>query len=288
MEKVSIKSIKGRIKSVKNIQKLTRAMMLVAAAKLSKAEANIKKARPYSQRLQEIINDIAGRAEKNHPFLATRKQEHELVVIISSERGLCGSFNTNILKEGDNYIKKSEVRSLESGVGESLLLLVGKKASEHFRNETGIIGQYPMPEKEIERVSQDLADIITKGYLAGKFDKVSLVYNEFTSIFRQKPQIFQLIPFIPKEKQKFGSDYIYEPDSVTCLDTIFSLYFRFQIFRILLESLAAEYAARMLAMGNATKNAENLIKELLLTFNQVRQAGITKEITEIVSASEAL
>lgn len=280
MAKVSTRFIKGRIKSVKNIQNLTRAMMLVASSKLVKAEHNIKNARPYAAKLLEIIQDIATRAEKDHPFLIERKQEKQLVIIISSERGLCGSFNTNVLKKGDDYLKDRK--------DEALVLTIGKKASVYFGKKIEIIRQYHIVEKEVMKLSEELADYITSGYLSGKFDKVSLIYNEFISVFRQKPQIFQLLPFIAKEKEKFTSDYIYEPAKEACLNKIFSLFFRFQIFRIFLESLAAEYAARMLAMGNATKNAENLIKELFLTYNQARQAGITKEITEITSASEAL
>lgn len=280
MAKVSTRFIKTRIKSIKNIQNLTRAMMLVASSKLVKAEQNIKKARPYAAKLLEIIQDIATRAEKNHSFLIERKQEKELVIIISSEGGLCGSFNTNVLEKGDDYLKDRK--------DETFVLTIGKKASIYFGKKVEIIRQYHIVEKEVMKLSEELADYITSGYLSGRFDKVSLIYNEFISIFCQKPQIFQLLPFIAKKKEKFTFDYIYEPAKEACLDKIFSLFFRFQIFRIFLESLAAEYAARMLAMGNATKNAENLIKELFLTYNQARQAGITKEITEITSASEAL
>lgn len=279
MAKVSIRFIKGKIRSVKNIQKLTRAMMLVASSKFIKAERNIKKIRPYAIGLQEIIQDIATR-EKDHPFLIKRKEAKELVIIISAERGLCGSFNTNVLKEGENFLKSSNL--------EVSLLTIGKKASLYFKKRAPIIRQYPMPEKEPMELSKELADYITGGYLKGEFDKVSLVYNEFISIFRQRPQILQLIPFISHKKGKFSSDYIYEPDKETCLNTIFPLFFRFQIFRVFLESLAGEYAARMLAMENATKNAEDIIKNLFLTYNQARQAGITKEITEITSASSAL
>jgi len=280
MAGVSTRFIKGRIKSIKNIQKITRAMMLVACAKLAKAEANIKKAGPYAMRLQEIIQDIATRAERNHPFLMERKQKRELVIVVSSERGLCGSFNTNVLKEADNFLKN---RNLEV-----FLLTVGKKGFEHFKKRARIIRQYRMPEKGALEVAGEIGDYITNGYLSFEWDKVSLIYNEFTSMFRQKPRIFQLIPFIPKERQKWTYDYIYEPDANTCFSSIFPLYFKFQIFRVLLSSYAAECAARMLAMDNATRNAENLIKELFLTFNQARQAKITKEITEITSASEAL
>lgn len=279
MAKVSIRFIKGKIRSVKNIQKLTRAMMLVASSKLIKVEKNIKKIRPYAISLQEIINDIATR-EENHPFLIKKKQERELIIIISGERGLCGSFNTNVLKEGENLLKSSNL--------EVLLFTIGKKASLYFKKRAHIIRQYPMPEREPMKLAEELADYIKGGYLKGEFDKVSLVYNEFISIFRQRPQRFQLIPFVSHGREKFSSPYIYEPDRETCLNTIFSLFFKFQIFRAFLESQGGEYASRMIAMENATKNAGDLIKKLFLTYNQARQESITKEITEITSASSAL
>lgn len=280
MAKRSIRFIKERIKSIKNIQKLTRAMMLIASCKLIKAERDLKKARPYALRAEEIINDIATRAEKKHPFLIERNPLKELIIIISSERGLCGSFNTNVLKEADNLLKQSRL--------EVSLLTIGKKASLYFRKTSKIIKEYPLPEKEPMKFAEELAEYIKESYILRNFDKISFLYNEFISIFYQKPKHLELLPFIPPLKKRSVTDYIYEPDYETCLNKIFSIYFRSQIKRIFLESLAAEYASRMLAMENATKNAENLIKELFLIYNQLRQATITKEITEITSTSEAL
>ncbi|MEW6102974.1 MAG: ATP synthase F1 subunit gamma [bacterium] len=282
MASISTKFIKGRIKSIRNIQKITRAMMLVSCAKLSKVERIIKQIRPYSNRIFDIMEDIALKSEKKHPFLMEREIENELLIILTSKRGLCGSFNTNIIRAAEEYIKNAS--------SNILLLIIGKRGEMFFKNKDYKIMEIEsLLEKETELVSGRIAKRIMTGYLSFEFDKVTLIYNEFISVFRQVPKITSLIPIIPKEPQSlFVSDYIYEPDYGVCLDSIFSLYFRFQLLRIFFESLAAEHAARMIAMENATKNAENLIKELFLTFNQTRQAGITKEITEIVSAGEAI
>ncbi|MEW6007441.1 MAG: ATP synthase F1 subunit gamma [bacterium] len=280
--KVAVRFIKQRIKSVRNIQKITRAMMLVSCAKLSKVEHIIKQIRPYSNKISEIMADVSLRAEKKHPFLMEREIKNELLIILTSKRGLCGSFNANIIRASEEYIKNAS--------SNILLLIIGKRGEIFFKKKPYRIMEIEsLLEKETELVSGRIAKRIMNSYLSFEFDKVTLIYNEFISVFRQKPKIISLIPIIPKEPQSlFVSDYIYEPDYGACLDSIFSLYFRFQLLRIFFESLAAEHSARMVAMENATRNAEGLIKGLFLTFNQARQAGITKEITEIVSAGEAL
>ncbi|HAW50156.1 TPA: ATP synthase F1 subunit gamma [bacterium] len=282
MAKVSVRHIKARIKTIKNIQKMTRSMMLVAAAKFAKAQIKTEHARPYAHRLKEIMQDIALRASKNHPYLIEREVKNELAVIITSNRGLCGSFNTNLILCAEKYINE-----VSSNIN---LLLVGKRGIFHFRKKGfPIISEYIFPEKDIEGVSYEIANKAEKGFLSCEFDRVVLIYNEFVSVFRQKSTVYKLIPVTPKEPEKrFISDYIYEPDPITCLEAIFSLYFKYEIYEVFLESIASENAARMLAMDNATKNAEGLAKELFFTFNQARQAGVTKEITEIVTTGEVL
>ena len=280
----SVRDIKTRVGSIKNIQDITKTMMLVAAAKLSKAESAITRLRPYARRLNEMIADIKLRAEISHPLLSERKVKKEFVLVVASERGLCGGFNSKIIRKAEDYFAKENT--------ERRLVLIGKKASSYFGKadkDYPIVKEYHIPDK----VSFDFAKIIgeelVKDYMNERFDRFVVVYNEFKSVFRQEQVTEQLLPIIPKPStSKFAADYIYEPSAMNILDSLLPAHFNYQIYRILLESAAAEHAARMTAMEQATTNAKERIKELILTFNRARQASITSEIAEIVTTTMAL
>ncbi|MDI6752441.1 MAG: ATP synthase F1 subunit gamma [bacterium] len=280
----SVRDIKTRVGSIKNIQDITKTMMLVAAAKLSKAESAITRLRPYARRLNEMITDIKLRAEISHPLLLERKVKKEFVLVVTSERGLCGGFNSKIIRKAEDYFEKENI--------ERRLVLIGKKAISYFGKvdkDYPIVKEHQVPDK----VSFDFAKIIgeelVKDYINERFDRFVVVYNEFKSVFRQEQVTEQLLPIIPKKPaSKFTADYIYEPSATDILDSLLPAHFNYQIYRILLESAAAEHAARMTAMEQATTNAKERIKELILTFNRARQASITSEIAEIVTTTMAL
>ena len=278
----SVRDIKTRVGSIKNIQDITKTMMLVAAAKLSKAESAITRLRPYARRLDEMMADIKLRAEIRHPLLSERKVKKEFVLVVTSERGLCGGFNSKIIRKAEGYFGKENI--------ERRLVLIGKKGSIYFgKRDYRIIKEYKIPDKVSFDFAKTIGDELTRGYIEERFDRFVAVYNEFKSVFRQEQVAEQLLPIVPKTPDsKFVHDYIYEPSAMSILDSILPAHFNYQIYRILLESAAAEHAARMTAMEQATTNAKERIKELLLTFNRARQASITSEIAEIVTTTMAL
>lgn len=278
----SVRDIKTRVGSIKNIQDITKTMMLVAAAKLSKAESAITRLRPYARRLNEMMADIKLRAEISHPLLSKRKEKKEFVLVVTSERGLCGGFNSKIIRKAEAYFSKENI--------ERRLVLIGKKGSSYFgKRDYPIITEYQIPDKVSFEFAKTIGDELVKDYIEERFDRFVVVYNEFKSVFRQEQVTEQLLPIVPKEPaSKFVHDYIYEPSAMDILDSLLPAHFNYQIYRILLESAAAEHAARMTAMEQATTNAKERIKELILTFNRARQASITSEIAEIVTTTMAL
>lgn len=278
----SVRDIKTRVGSIKNIQDITKTMMLVAAAKLSKAESRITRLRPYAKRLNEMMGDIKLRAEISHPLLSERKVKKEFVLVITSERGLCGGFNSKIIRKAEGYFGKENI--------ERKLVLIGKKGSIYFgKRDREIVKEYQIPDKVSFEFARTIGNEMVTGYIEERFDRFVAVYNEFKSVFRQEQVAEKLLPIIPKPlAAKFVHDYIYEPSAEDILDSLLPAHFNYQIYRILLESQAAEHAARMTAMEQATTNAKERIKELILTFNRARQASITSEIAEIVTTTMAL
>jgi F-type H+-transporting ATPase subunit gamma len=278
MATTSMREIKARTKSIKNIRQITRAMMLVAAAKLGKAESAVKRIRPYIKRLSEFSADVAVRAEPGrHPLLFERPKERELLLVITSDRGLCGGFNTNLLKEATAYIE-----------GEPELVIIGKKGFEYFRRRGYRIAErHPMPDRIEPSFSEKIAYQIFDGYIKERFDRVVIIFSKFISAFKQQPTVKVLLP-LPKAEPKNLHDYIYEQPPYSILDQIFREYLKFHILWALIESQAAEHAARMCAMEQATNNAKKMLDELFHSFNQARQASITSEIAEVVTAVEAM
>jgi F-type H+-transporting ATPase subunit gamma len=285
----TLRDIKNRIVGVKSTQKITRAMKMIATAKLRGAQQRIIGARPYANKIGEMLSRLAADDSlQNNPFFFARPVKNICVVVITADRGLCGAFNTNIIKEATSYINE-ELKN-ESSVS---VYTLGKKATEYFsrRNysiDGKIVGLFST--LEYQSALQLYNDLIPK-YLNGEIDKIVLVYNEFVSMIQQRIVKVQLlpIPFISENKEvKASANYLFEPDQLSIFESLIPKHLKVQIWRALLESNAAELSARMTAMDNATTNAQELIRSLNLTYNKERQAAITKEILEIVSGANAL
>lgn len=263
---------------------------MIATAKLRGAQQRIVGARPYANKIGEMLSRLAADDSlQTNPFFAARAVKKICVVVTTADRGLCGAFNTNIIREATSYI--NEELNNESLVS---VFTLGKKASEFFgkRNyniEGKIVGLFGS--LEYQSTIQLYNDLVPK-YLSGEIDKVVLVYNEFVSMIQQRIVKVQLlpVPFISenKEEKAFTANYIFEPDQLSIFQSLIPKHLKVQIWRALLESNAAELSARMTAMDNATTNAQELIRSLNLTYNKERQAAITKEILEIVSGANAL
>ena len=287
----SLKDIKKRIGTVKNTQQITKAMKMVSAAKLRRAQEAVVAARPYADKMADVLSSLALREDADsHPLLAERGKGKALIVLITGDRGLCGGFNTNISKAAERFIR-------EKGEGfESYeLLIVGRKGNDYLKRRAGLeiakvhenlvgTGQVSYPIGAL--LGQEVIDL----YRNGDYDGVFLVYNAFQSAMTQVQTVTQLLPIVPKEVEEGAqvSDYIYEPNATEVLEEILPKHIEVQIFRSLLESSASEHGARMTAMDSASKNASEMIDKLTLQYNRARQASITKELLEIISGAESI
>lgn len=286
----TLKEIRTRISAVKSIQKITKAMKMVAAAKLKKAQDKILSTRPYASKLDELFYHVISLTDiASNKFLEEREIKSQLVVTISSDRGMCGAFNTNLLKFAANYINKSETQTK--------VVTIGKKSSDFFRKRNySIIKSYDHIFNDLTiEFSNSIVDIIVKGYLEKEYDKVVIIYNEFKSVVKQNVIKFDFLPFKFEntdkrnfENHRFETDFIYEPDINDILDYLIPKQLNIQFLKSLLESNAAEQGARMTSMETATNNAADLIRGLGIVYNKARQASITTELLEIVAGAEAL
>jgi F-type H+-transporting ATPase subunit gamma len=285
----SLRDIRRRIRSVKNTRQITKAMKVVAASKLRRAQEQIVAARPYAQKLMDVMASLAARVDRErHPLLARRDVRKVELVIITGDRGLAGAFNSNILREADRLLR----RETEQG-HEPRLNLIGRKGRDYYRRRS-----YPRDQEVVGvfggqvdyKVARDASKELVEQYAKGEFDRLYLVYNEFKNALQQQVKVEQLLPIEPGNVPEgtVAVDYIYEPDAEQILGALLPKYVEIEIFRALLESQAAELGARMTAMDNATRNASDLISALTLQFNRARQATITKELMEIIGGAEAL
>ncbi|MFQ5708330.1 MAG: ATP synthase F1 subunit gamma [bacterium] len=283
----ALRDIKRRIASVHSTQQITKAMKMVAAAKLRKAQDRLINARPYAYRLGQLLAHVAAKEERDfHPLLTEREAQNVSYLVVTADRGLCGSFNSNVIRRA-----RAEIATQKSEVGVQVIA-VGRKGFEHFsRRDYTVVEKFTnfLDELKFMHATQ-IADLIGKSYQAQKTDRVFAVYNEFKSAGTQRVVVEQLLPIQPElpESDKFLADYLYEPSVGRILDEICPKNLNIQLWRILLESYAAEQGARMVAMETATENAQEMIHDLTLFYNKVRQASITKEIAEIVGGAEAL
>jgi F-type H+-transporting ATPase subunit gamma len=283
----SLRDIRRKIKSVKNTQQITKAMKMVAAARLRRAQGRIVSARPFAQKMEQLMADLLARieGEENHPLFVKREGPRRLLVLMTSDKGLCGAFNTNLIREAVRYIRKY-------GAENVTLYIVGRKGRDYFRRVGVRIG------KDYVNISNNLgflhAEIIVKdvleAYAAEPFAAVDVLYNEFKSVVQQKVTVKPLLPLTAVQGGPAGTqtDFLYEPAKEKLIEGLIPRFLKAQVFRQLLESAASELGARMAARENATRNASELIDSLTLTLNRTRQASITKEILEVVSGAEAL
>jgi F-type H+-transporting ATPase subunit gamma len=283
----SLKQIKRRISSVKSTQQITRAMKMVAAARLRRAQENILKARPYSNKLKQVIRELAEHADPTlHPLLAVRPAQEIGMVVVTSDRGLAGSFNTNIIKRAVREIENAQRTNPRIQ-----LVTIGRKGTDFFRKRGyDIIQSHTQLFQNLHfGVASSIGESLIDLYVREKLDRIYLIYNEFKSALQQFVVVEQLLPIIPEEApMRQGIDFLYEPDAQAVLSGVLPLYVNMQMWRVFLESNAAEHGARMTAMENATNNASDLIESLTLTYNKARQAAITKELLEVVSGAEGL
>ncbi len=284
----SLRELRTKVKSVKSTQQITKAMKLVAAARLNKAQERIMAARPFADRMERLLSEIAylnraGGGSLDHPFLQKRLSDRIDLVLVTADRGLCGAFNTNVIRAAQNAIA-------EKGWPEVHLTTIGSKA-------TGFFKRRPQPKKFQTTLLQalapesirEIATSIAADFISGEFDAVYVLYNEFKSIIAQRVTLDRLLPLERPEVDEAAPavEYIFAPGPEQILPELLPKHIEFQIYRVLLESAAAEQGARMTAMEAATKNASEMISHLTLTYNRIRQASITKEIIEIVSGAAA-
>jgi F-type H+-transporting ATPase subunit gamma len=292
----NLKAIRSRIGSVKNTQKITKAMKMVAAARLRRAQQAITELRPYAVKTMEVLSSVAARAgdDEVHPLLARRAAKKVLIVVLTSDRGLAGAFNANINKAAFRKWK-----DLESEGVQVSFAVIGRKARDFFRRRdakiefdfTGVFENLSVAK------AGEIGRAIVAEYNVDGHDAVYLVYNEFKSAISQKVVFEPLVPITPHaaevtegEATSGGAsvDFIYEPDKRALLDRLLPMYVEVEVYRALLESIASEHGARMTAMDNATKNASEMINRLTLVYNRARQAAITTELMEIIGGAEAL
>ena len=280
----NLKDIRDRIKSVKSIQKVTKAMKMVAAAKMRRAQENMEKARPYNHRLIEIIQHLLPSVERSMlPLLEVRDVKRIAYVVVTSDRGLAGSFNSSILRKAHNDIDKFGKENVD-------IFCIGKKAKDYFKSrQYNIIESYSDFWNDLNfNQSMKIGSTIINHFLDLSVDEIRVVYNEFVNVATQATITEKLLPIELNDEELSDTDYLYEPSKKKIVKSLIPRYLNAQVWKYLLESYASEQAARMVAMENATTNSEDMIKNLTLEFNKARQAAITTEMLEIVSGAEAL
>ncbi len=290
----TLRETRNRIVSIRNTSKITQAMRMVAAAKLRRAQDAITSARPYANQLQKILSNLA-KAETDfvHPYFESRETVNSVVlIVVSSDRGLCGAFNTNLLRAATHRME--ELKKQNPGVKIGIVPVGRRAVSAMSKQSHEIIEKYSDIFLKLDfNTAMQISEQASNAFLAGRVDRVEVVYNEFVSVIRQVVRTMQLLPIAPTATEVTADkeravDYIFEPTRADILDVLLPQYLNLQVWKALLDSNAAEQAARMMAMENATTNARDLITSLQLIYNRERQAAITKEMLEIVGGAEAL
>lgn len=289
--------IRRRIKSVKNTQQITRAMKMMSAARLKRAQDRVVAARPFANKMMEVMGDLAARTDEEfrHPLLSQRGDERYLLILITADRGLCGAFNTNLIKAAQAFVQENAGKQFE-------VMPIGRKGRDFFRRRSmeivneyiGLMGKGSVGYDEAVTIASEVIKRFTEDQ---EVDKVFIIYNEFKSVLQQRVVIEQLLP-VSRATESIEdddatravdmTDYIYEQEPGEIFSRLLPRVVETQIFRALLESVASEHGARMTAMDSASKNAGELIASLTLNMNRIRQAAITNEIIEVVSGAAAL
>lgn len=292
----SLQSLRRKIAAFKNTQKITKAMKMVAAAKLKRSQDRILAARPYAHKMRGVLSNLSQRVNRtSHPLLQKREGKKIEILVVTSDRGLCGGFNGNIVRKSSEFIRQCEAQGLSVN-----LSIIGRKGRDYFRRRSWPIRQEwtGIFDKLSFEHAIDIGGDLTENFVRGTFDELYVVYNEFKSAIQQRVIVEKLFPIdaaaefgaapTAAEHSAAGGSYLYEPDESELLNALVPKHFQIQTYRILLESAAAEHGARMAAMDGATRNAGQLIKKVTLYYNKTRQAAITKELMDIVGGAEAL
>ncbi|MEE8329124.1 MAG: ATP synthase F1 subunit gamma [Thermodesulfovibrionia bacterium] len=285
----TLRDIKRRITAVRNTKQITKAMKMIATAKLRKSQSRMLDMRPYADKMNSVIASLSSEGESQHPLITPRQRKTVEIVVITSDKGLCGAFNSNILKGAVNFISEHEKEGFNISIS-----AIGKKASDYFKRRnitmrkswTGLSGKIVY--SDINEISSD----IIENYINEKIDEVFIIYNEFKTVMAQKISVVKLLPMADieasGEAEGMSASFIYEPSREEIFNQLLPKNMEIQVFRAMLESQASEEAARMTAMENATKNADEMIDKLTLQYNKARQASITEELMDIVGGVEAL
>ncbi len=288
----TLSDIKRRIKSVKNTQQITKAMKMVSAAKLRRAQEDIIAARPYADKIQGLVASLSKAAgpETNPLFLKPEPEDGEKtprleLVLMASDRGLCGGFNSTLIRTAERFIRENSSKEIS-------LNLIGKRAFEHFKDRERVKSRALGIARPSYALAEEIATELMDGYLSDGSDEVYMIYSEFKSAITQRPVVQKLLPITPPKEEEQGEEtyeeFIFEPSQQRVLDSLLPKFVVVQVFRALLETAASEHGARMTAMDSASRNAAEMIGHLTLLFNRARQAAITKELMEIIGGAEAL
>jgi F-type H+-transporting ATPase subunit gamma len=283
----TLKDIKKRIGSLKNTGQITKAMKMVSAAKLRRAQEAITSARPYAEKMQEVLSNLASGADATaNPLLEVRESKKAGVILFTSGRGLCGGFNSNLIKEAEKFI------AAELPGKEVIMSFYGKKGQEYFkRRGVDAVGSYKLEAgQESYDVATDISADLIKAYEEGEIDEVYLVYGKFQSAMTQIPSVERLLPIVPEESTDMAEavDFLFEPDADAILADLLPKYVTSQVYKSVLETAASEHGARMAAMDSASKNASEMIDKLTVQYNRARQATITTELMDIINGAEAV
>lgn len=283
------KEIRTKIGSIKKTQKITSAMEMVAASKMKRTQEAMARSRPYAEKIRNVISHLAlGNSEYRHPYLIPREIKRAGLIVISSDRGLCGGLNSNLFREVSGFMAEQKKHNIEID-----LSLVGRKAEAFFKRYGGHVLGITTNLSDRPSLSDfiGVVRVMLDAYDAGKIDAIYIAYNQFVNTMTQKPTIQQLLPLPAAEDEELEKrhwDYIYEPDAQQLLDQLLTRYIELQVYQAVVENIACEQAAKMVAMKSATDNAGDLIKEFELAYNKARQAAITQELSEIVGGAAAL
>ncbi len=285
----SLQDLRRRVRTVRNMQKITRSYKMVSAAKLRRAQERVVAARPYANTMMRVLGRLSARAgDYRHPLLERRGDEHYVLALVTADRGLCGAFNTNLIKAAQQFLRENSDKKTE-------MVTIGRKGRDFFRRrKVDIVQEYinvtaqGVDHQEAARIARELMEMFTSE--GSTVDRVFVIYNEFKSVLSQRVVVKQLLPIGAEafgEAEEAGMDYLYEQPPAELFARLLPRYVETQVFYSLLESVASEHGARMTAMDAASKNAGELIDSLTLTMNRARQASITREIIEVVSGAQS-
>ena len=288
---VTPREIRRRIRSIKNTAQITRAMEMVAASKMRRAQQAVLAARPYADRIRAMLSDLAALTSpaeevRGFPLLQRRPVKRIQLILVTSDRGLAGALNTNVIRRAVDFMTRERSEPIEHFD----IVAIGRKGRDFLvRYGWPMIAEFTrITDRPSVEAIRPIVELAMQDFISGRVEAVFVVYTHFINTLRQEPRVFQLLPIEPPEESGAISDYIFEPDPATVLEALLPRFLEMQLYRILLEASASEHSARMVAMRNATQNALDLVAELTLTYNKARQAQITREVSEIAAGANAL